>query len=269
MTNPNDKNGWGQLSAMWDDEEAFQKSARDRFFSARQRSRESESGAGISPLKRTSSLKESPSPKSQPDARDILKSRQKRKRGRNSSDDEGGSDSDEYGDNNRFDVADWKESGSYRRKRGSRVDDDDGDKIAWRERLTAPRMRMHADEEEERMKRRAFRRLGQKRGSGGEGGLQTNSWDFSRESSNNSSFRSKSGARRPISERLGAKRHIPPSNPVADDNDDLTDEHNEFPKTSGFDLRQKLINMRRAGNEEGEEEDEEEDLHDLIFYGND
>ncbi|CAL8081724.1 unnamed protein product [Orchesella dallaii] len=255
MLNPNDKNGWGQLSAMWDDEEAFQNSARDRFTFTKQRSKDSDSShSGVSPLKKQDSSKETTIPKAV-DARDILKTRQKRKRGTYSSDEEESSDVE---DNfNRADVNDSKDKGSFRRK-GSKVedDDDDGDNIAWRERLSAPRMRMHADEEEERQKRRAFRRLGRKKA--GESSLQTNSWDFSRDSSNNSSFRSKTQNRRPISERLGAKRI-----PQKSANDNPRDEN------ASFDLRHKLINMRKAGNDDDGNTDDEEDLQNLIFYSKD
>lgn len=295
LANPSDKNGWGQLSAMWDDEEAFQRSARDRLTTARHQSKEPEdedgSPSGISPMKRHDSIKSTevitvPFAKTV-DARDLLKTRQKRKRGTNSSDEEGESVSDMEDNVNidndaRFALNDWKD-GTHRRRRnssrkggGNEDDDDDGDNIAWRERLSAPRMRMHADEEEERQKRRAHRRLGHKRSNENSGSFAQTNWEFSRESSRNSSFRTKanSKARRPIAERLGAKRSG--GNDYQDNMREggggggvsVSVEESLNNQQGGFDLRQKLINMRRSGNgDEGESDgyDDDEDLHNLIF----
>lgn len=268
---PNDKNGWGQLSAMWDDEEAFQSVARDRLVKRSSKDFEG-STFGISPLKKVDSPK---------DARDLLQTRSKRKRGSNSSDEEITDDDCNDGDDNILNVHISRKdrSGSFRRNRSGRVDRHaDEEDMDWKERLSGPRMRMHADEEEERQKRRAFRRLGPVRGSrgGGEFSMSSNlTWgELNRErgSGNTANFRDISTShRRPISERLGAKRNFnEPEDEVFsglnnnnNNNDDGDDDTSNSPLSTGFDLRQKLVNMRRGGG--NDEEDDEDDLHDLIF----
>lgn len=239
-----------------DDDEA---GPSDHFTAGRRRGRVSESGYGAPSSKKQATLKERLVWSKQSDAFDSMKDRRTRKRGRNASDEEGRDkrDEDKFGGRDRRETVP-----TSRRWKDGRVEDGDGSNVTRKVRFSELRMRMRADDEEERAKHHTISKPEYQHALDDD--LETAyDWEYTRDWGNHSCYGplpTGGQIRIPVLERLGVKR-----SPVRVRRAQAGAVGEGLPKFRGCDEPQENIETAEAEANNEDQEDEEDDEEAYVY----